>query len=171
MEYDPPAYEIAQYFPIMTCSQWSGFLALFVTSQVLPQQSIEPWKTCLFNGQGTEINAIISSKSGLISLDLPLLAAIALGRDGILHPAPLVAHVEILVVVAREISSALHRHLAAWHHRSTEIMVISSRRLLRAQAHPLSMSLAGMLRPLLARVLRPLLTRVLRPMEPRADSG
>ena len=54
-------------------------------------------------------------------------AAIALGRDGILHPAPLVAHVQIFVVVALEISSALHRHLAAWHRCSAKIQVYSSR--------------------------------------------
>jgi hypothetical protein len=74
---------------------------------------------------------------------------------GYLHPAPLVAHVEILVV-ALETSSALHRHLAVWYRRSSQIQVYSSHRLLRAQAaHSLSMSLTGIIRPLLTRVSRP----------------
>jgi len=89
---------------------------------------------------------------------------------GCLHPAPLVAHVEILVA-ALETSSALHRHLAVWYRRSSQIQVFSSRRLLRAQAaHSVTMSLTGIIRSLLTRVsrvsltgiTRPLLTRVLR---------
>ena len=105
-----------------------------MTSQVLAQQLLQPQKTCHFNGLGMEINFVKVRPDLTLILPLQFLiaAAAALGRDGYLHPAPLVAHIEILVVVAVEISSALHQHLAAWHRRGAKIQVNSSRRLLRA---------------------------------------
>ena len=58
--------------------------------------------------------------------------AAALG-SGYLHPAPLVAHIEIRFF-ALELSSAPHRHLAAWQHRSIQIQDNGRHRLPRAQA-------------------------------------